>query len=283
MRAMDWNDLRYILTLARAGTLAAAARRLAVNQTTVARRLAAAEAALGTRLFDRVEGLLRPTKAGELAIARAAEVEEQVKALEDGIGDADAAAAGLVRLTAVPILVNRLVIPALPSFRATYPRIQLELIAEPRNVSLTRRETDVALRLARPDGSGAALTRRIGQWDYAVYGPRKEVAGPLPWIGYEEGLRHLPQARWLAAKAKADGPSPVSVNDAEGLFQLIYAGQGKSLLPCRIADRDRRLRRLDPRVALSREVWLLTLRELRHQRRIEAVVVWLQSLFAAKP
>ena len=108
MQAMEWSDLRYVLAIARAGTLAAAARRLGVNQTTAARRLAAAEAELGARLFDRADGVLRPTRAGEAAIARAARMEREVEALEQGIGDADAAAAGLVRLTAVPILANRL-------------------------------------------------------------------------------------------------------------------------------------------------------------------------------
>jgi Transcriptional regulator len=62
MQAMEWGDFRVLLAIARGGTLAAASRRLGVDQTTVARRLAAAEAALGTRLFERVEGALRPTK-----------------------------------------------------------------------------------------------------------------------------------------------------------------------------------------------------------------------------
>ena len=83
------------------------ARRLAVNQTTVARRLAALEAALGARLFERADGLLRPTKAGELELVRTAEVEQEVGALEQGIAGADREPAGLVRVTAVPIQIGR--------------------------------------------------------------------------------------------------------------------------------------------------------------------------------
>jgi DNA-binding transcriptional LysR family regulator len=278
--AMDWDDLRYLLTIARGGTLAAAARRLGVDQTTVARRLAAAEASLGARLFERVDGVLHPTKAGAAAIARAAQVEAQVNALESGIGSDDAAPAGLVRLTAVPILINRLIIPALPSFAAAYPRIQLELIAEPRNVSLSRREADIALRLSRPERGGATLTRRIGRLDYAAYGPRGCAAERLPWIGYEDGLRHLPQARWIASATDGGKTAPLLVNDAEAILQAIHAGLGKSLLPCRIADRDQRLKRLAPEVVLSREAWLLTHNEVRHHGRIAAVIAWLQDLFA---
>ena len=131
MQAMEWSDLRYLLAVARAGTSAAAARRLGVNQTTVSRRIAAAERAIGARLFERIDGLLSPTAAGKAAIARAAQVEEAVTGLERDIGGADAAPEGLVRITAVPLLVNHVLIPALPDLLAAHPRLRLELIAEP--------------------------------------------------------------------------------------------------------------------------------------------------------
>jgi len=271
---MDWSDLRYVLTVARAGTLAAAARRLGVNQTTVARRIAAAETVLAARLFERRDGTLHPTKAGEAAIARAAQVEQEVLALERGIGDADAASAGTVRLTAVPILANRLLIPAVPRLFARHPRLRLELIAEPRNLSLTRREADIALRLARPE-SGAALTRRIGRLDYAVYGPRRRKPDDLAWITYEEGLSHLPQARWIAAQGHE--AAPLLLNDAEAIVQAARAGVGKSLLPCFVGEREPGLRRLSS-VELSREIWLMVHRDLRAQARIAAVIDWLVEL-----
>jgi DNA-binding transcriptional LysR family regulator len=273
---MEWSDLRYVLTIARAGTLAAAARRLGVNQTTAARRLLAAETALGTRLFERRDGVLSPTKAGEAAVARAAQVEQEVGALERGIGGADAAVAGTVRLTAVPILANRLLIPAAPKLLARYPELRLELIAEPRNLSLTRREADVALRLARPQ-TGAALARRIGRLDYAVYGPRRREADDLAWITYEEGLSHLPQARFIAAAARAEETAPLLLNDAEAIVQAVRAGLGKSLLPCFVGDHEPGLKRLS-RVVLSRDIWLMVHRDLRAQARIAAVIDWLLEL-----
>lgn len=231
MQGMEWSDLRHVLAVARAGTLAAAARRLRVNQTTVSRRIAAAERALGARLFERSDGTLRPTRAGEAAVNRAAQVELEVEALERRVTGTDAAPAGTVRLTSVPILVNRLLVPALPKLYAAHPRLQIELIADQRNLHLTRREADIALRLARPE-SGTALARRIGRLDYAVYGPRRRAANALPWITYEEGLGHLPQARWIDAAAGKDVPVSLRVNDAETILQAVRAGLGKSLLPC---------------------------------------------------
>ena len=281
MQVMEWSDLRYVLAVGRAGTRAGAARRLGVDQTTVARRLTVAEAALGTRLFRRVEGVLRPTAAGEAAIARAAGVEQEVAALERGISGADSRPAGMVRLTAVPIVVNRLLMPALPAFCAGHPGLRLEVAAEPRNLDLTRREADIAVRLARPE-RGAALAKRIGWLDYAVYGPRQRKAVALPWITYEEGLSHLPQARWIAAAARAGGLAPVALNDAETILQAISAGFGRSLLPCAVADGISTLRRMDGGPpALAREVWLLVHRELRSQARIAVTIDWLQSLVAS--
>jgi DNA-binding transcriptional LysR family regulator len=280
MQGMEWSDLRYVLMVGRAGTLAAAARRLGVNQTTVARRLAAAEAALRARLFERKDGMLHPTKAGEATIVRAAQVEQEFLALDRGIGGADAVAAGTVRLTAVPILTNRLLIPALPGLFAQYPRLRIEIVAEPRNLSLTRREADIAVRLARPE-AGTALARRVGRLDYAVYGPRRRSAGTLPWITYEEGLGHLPQARWMAAAAQDGEPAPLLVNDAEAIVHAVCAGIGKSLLPCFVGEREPRMRRLGRGVVLSREIWLLVHRDLRPQARIAAVLDWLMELMPA--
>jgi DNA-binding transcriptional LysR family regulator len=275
---MDWNDLRYLLAIARAGTFAGAARRLDVDQTTIARRLNAMEGALGTQLFVRSGGSLSPTKVGEAALEHAARIEREVDALEQGIGDADQAVAGTVRLTAVPILINRVLVPALPELSAEYPSLRLELIAEPRNLSLTRREADIAVRLARPE-AGAALTRRLGYLDYAVYGPTSRSSDSLPWISYEEGLTHLPQARFVT-KAIRDGAmsGPLAVSDAESLLHAIHADIGKAVLPCLIADRDQRLRKLSGRApVLSREIWLLTHRELSRDPIIKAVIAWLEG------
>lgn len=276
---MDWNDLRYVLTLSRAGTLAAAARRLNVNQTTVARRLDAVQRALGARLFERVDGAFHPTKAGEAAIAHAARVEQDVANLERGIRNVDHEVSGSVRLTAVPMLINRLIVPALPELQARHPRLRLDLIADSRNASLTRREADIALRLARPETGRSILARRLGQLDYAVYGARDALPDRLPWITYEEGLAHLPQARWIEAASRGESPAPLSVNDAETLLQAISAGLGKSLLACFAADAATGLRRLSgAKPVLSRELWLLTHAELRRQARMTAVVDWLGDL-----
>jgi DNA-binding transcriptional LysR family regulator len=287
MQELDWNDLRYVLAAIRGGTLADAARRLLVNETTVARRIARIERHLGARLFGRVGGRLSPTEAGEAVLAHAERIETEIGALESAVRGADRIVAGSVRLTAVPILINRLFVPASERLRAAHPDLHLELIAESRNLSLSRRETDIALRLGRPSREQAAVARRIGRLDYGVYAAPSAIPGEgaerLPWIGYDEAMSELPQSRWIAAAAAGDAaPVALRVNDAEAILQAVCAGLGRSLLPCAIADRVPGLRRLDgPSPALSRELWLMLHPELRPLARIRAVADWIVETVAA--
>jgi DNA-binding transcriptional LysR family regulator len=256
-----------------------------VDETNVARRLSRAETVLGARLLERRDGRLHPTEAGAVLLAHAERIEREVDAVRETVAGADQAATGTVRLTAVPVLINRILIPALPPFLGLHPGLTLELIAEPRNLSLTRREADLALRLARPEQGLGTLVRRIGRLDYRIYGPSGRGWDDLPWITYAEEMAGLPQARWIREQGRRrPGIAPLLVNDAEAILQAIAAGLGKSLLPSAIAENR-------PGVAgepatppvLSREVWLLLHPDLRDLARIRAVVEWLAATLHPAP
>jgi DNA-binding transcriptional LysR family regulator len=279
VQEMDWNDLRYALAAARGGTLSEAAKRLGVDETTVARRVARIERRLGVTLFERTAGRLEPTGAGAQLLAHAERVESEVGALETALAGADRIAAGSVRLTAVPILINRVLAPAAGALLAAHPGLRLELVAEPRNLSLSRRETDMALRLARPSREAAAVVRRVGRLDYGVYA-RADLAGEdLPWIGYGEEMADIPQARWIAGASRSE--PRLRVNDAEAMLQAVRAGLGRALLPCAIAGCDPALARLDgPAPALGREVWLMLHPDQRGLARIRAVADWVAATVA---
>ena len=86
---MDWNDLRYFLAVADQGSTLAAGRALRVSQTTVARRIAALEEALGLPLFEKRQAGYTLTPAGEELVDRA----RQVEAATEGFTEASAALA----------------------------------------------------------------------------------------------------------------------------------------------------------------------------------------------
>jgi DNA-binding transcriptional LysR family regulator len=139
-------------------------------------------------------------------------------------------AAGTVRVSAIPLIVNRLLMPALRDLYAAHPQLCLQAIAEPRNVSLTKREADIALRLARPDREQKVIARRIGTLSYAVYGPSGRTAGSLRWITYDPGMMVLPHVAWIEKAIRLDrgAPASLTVNDSEVALHAIRAGIGKS-------------------------------------------------------
>lgn len=291
MQRLNWNDLRYVLALARGRTVAVAAKRLGVDATTVTRRLRAAEVALGAQLFQRLpEGGLRLTEVGERAIRQAESAEMAVSELVSTVKDADAAPTGTVRVSAVPTLVGRVLVPAAAALTQRHPMLQLELVGDPRSVSLTRREADLALRFARPEPEAGRvlLTRRLGHLTYAAYAPATcspGAAAALPWVCYEDSMATLPQARWLAAASRLDGGAYVAVNDAEAIIQAIRAGIGRSILPCVIGDDESGIRRTTAPTTLPplpvRDLWLLTHPDLQPLARIVAVTQWLASTIVA--
>jgi DNA-binding transcriptional LysR family regulator len=275
---LQWSDLRVVLALGRDRRLSAAARSLGVDQTTVARRPAALEASLQGRLFLRERGRLLPTALGEQAIARAEEVEAAVLALETLAGESGTAVSGRVRITAVPILVNQLIVPRLPGLLQRFPGLAIDANADSRNLSLGRRETDIALRFARPEG-GSGLCRRIGALAFSVYAARNaEDPAGLPWVTYEERFLHYPQARWVAHNVSPEALARLRVNDAEGLAQAVRSGLGRGVLPDFMAARDPALVRVSEAPVLHRDLWLLVHPDLRQLPRVAAVLGWLADL-----
>ena len=286
MQIANWNDLRLLLAVKRRQRLAEAARSLAVDATTVSRRLAAAQKAAGRRLYRRLpDGRLSLTDEGEALAAIAERIERDVAALDDG-ASSGAGAAGVVRLTAVPFLVNRVLAPAAGQLFADHRNLRLELIAEPRDLSLTRRETDMALRLARPRVGGLQVkARRLAVLSYAAYAAAASKSEARTWITYDESMAQLPQARWMAAAIKrGDGrASALRVNDVEAALEAVATGLGRSMLPRCVADRDPRLRRLplDPEPSWTRELWLLVHAELADLPRSRAVAGWIEEILGA--
>jgi DNA-binding transcriptional LysR family regulator len=131
-------------------------------------------------------------------------------------------------------------------------------------------------------------TRRVGMLRFAPYVAKshaKRGATPPPWIGYDEAMAHLPQARWMQDAMKKDGglPARLRVNDLEAALEAVAAGHGQTMLPCMIADADKRLRER-PVEGLpqntARELWLLVHADLAGLERARVVARWIEDLFS---
>lgn len=146
MTMMDWNDLRHFLAVAETGSTLAARRQLAISQTTVARRIAALEAALGVRLFERRQAGYRLTKAGEALIEPARAVAAAADRFAESAATRARAISGSVRLTADELISVTLLPPILQALHEALPGIRIELDVADDKRDLAAGQAEVALR-----------------------------------------------------------------------------------------------------------------------------------------
>ena len=275
-------DLRTLLAIAREGSLAGAARRLRVNHSTVFRRLAAIEARLDARLFERRSGSYVTTAAGEDLLRTAERVEAEVEALERRLSGRDLRLTGTLRLTAPDDIAEVLLMPLLAAFRRAYPDITVELVIDNRMLSLTRREADIALRPTRepPD---TLVGRRVATLASTVYRASSativgekdlaaETFADVPWIAWDEGAGPPAVAQWL--QRRIDHSAIVyRSNSLLNQASAARAGLGLAILPCFQADPDSGLHRvMDPPAELDTGLWLLTHPDLRRAARVRALL-----------
>ena len=269
------------LAVARRGTLTEAARELAINPSTVHRRLAQLEQTLGARLFDRSASGLTPTAAGEAMTPLAERVEDDVASVWTEIAHRDTRPRGRVRLTAPESMLPLLVEP-LGTFRSTYPEIDLLVEFSDRFLDLSRREADVAVRPV-PNPPEGAVGRRVGSVAWTIYAARRFRDQSLPWVHYALDLTRLPAARWQAERA--DGRLGMSVNSVPAMHSMIACSPSQGLLPCFVGDADPAIVRLgEPIEEAASQLWLLAHPDLRRTTRVRVLLdaLW-DALVAQRP
>lgn len=171
---MDWDLLRVFLVVAREGQMLAAARRLGLNHATVARRLDALEASLGTRLFERRPSGSTLTQAGERLLPAAERIETELIGVAEAARRSGASIAGTVRIGAPDGLGNLFLAAELGRFARDHPDLVVELVPLPRVFSLSRREADLAVCLDPPT-EGRLVVSRLGDYTLGVYASRAYV------------------------------------------------------------------------------------------------------------
>lgn len=277
----NWDDVRLFLALAREGSLSAAARRLKVDHSTVARRISALEKNLGLRLFDRLARGYVLTEEGETLLTSAARMEAEALALERQ-ASGRVTMQGNVRVSTSPMLASLYLTPRLVDFRRQHPDIRIALSGSNRVVDLNRREADIALRLTKPGESGL-IARRMGAVGFGLYASPTYLAATRPkdygFIGYDEVLGQISQQHWL--EQQLDGrPIVFLCSDMATMYHATCAGMGVAVLPHFAGSTDPKLRRVPADThAPDREIWLLVHPDLRHAPRIRVVMDYLVALF----
>lgn len=281
MAEFNWNDLRAFLAVARTGRLSAAAARLEADHTTVGRRIAALEAELGAQLFDRTPGGHVLTPHGERLMPMAETMESAAIRAAGELGEADQALTGVVRVGAPEGFGSHVIAPLMATLADRHPELEIQLVAMPGLVNLTKREADIAVTLSAPR-EGRLVSRRLVDYRLSLYAApaylearppirtRADMSGHR-FIGYIDDLLYAPELDYMHAP---DVEVTVRLQSSSLFAQLqaAKAGAGLCVLPDFIAAREHDLVRVLPEaVRLDRSLWLVTHADLRRLARIRAV------------
>ena len=278
----DWEDLRYFVAFSQEQSLAKAARHLKVDHATVARRIASLEQSLELKLVDRRPRAYVLTADGERIAERGKRMQEESFAVERmSIGGQDVVS-GEVVVSAPPSMANSVIAPHLGRLRAQHPAVYVRLIADTRNVSLIRREADIAVRLSRPVEADL-VARMIAVIPFALYASADYLASHVPedyeFIGYDDSMDGSAQQVWLDAQA-ASRPIVLCSNSLDVQLSAARAGVGIAALPYFLGDWDEELTVVESTGApLTRDVWLSIHNDLRHAPAIRSVMQFIADCF----
>jgi DNA-binding transcriptional LysR family regulator len=288
---LDWNDLRYFLAVAREGSTLAAGRSLRTSQTTVARRIAALERALGVPLFEKRQAGYALTPAGEELVPKAEQTELAATSFADAAAAQSRDSSGTVRITTQEIFAVTLLAPMLRELHQLHPQIRIELDDSQDLRELGDGEADIALRSVIDLHGAGTVGRRLCDDDWTLYCSRAYAAengvpatraqlkkhafigggGPKLWRSYSAWLRDL----------GLEGQVIMHHASATGMMSAIHSGLGIAVLPCIVADADPNLIRcIPPRDGHGRVMWLVTHERLRHTPRVRIVIDFLYDRFS---
>lgn len=287
----DWNDLKTFLGVAREGSILGASKSLGINQTTVARRVEALEAAMGLKLFERGQGGSTLTEAGADLLADAERMEAAASSLAHRAAAHQRGVAGTIRVTSTEILANAAITPGLAAFRNLYPDLKVDLVITDLPLNLEAGEADIALRSGDALIQSDLIARKIAEFPQALYASRDYLlARGLPTcledlrdhdlIVGDSPTTPLPGVAWMLEQVP--GAIPVArSNSMTNLLHALKAGMGIGPFGCLGADLEPELIRCFPPIAdLRPSAWIVTRRELKDAPRVRAFIDFFVPHFA---
>jgi DNA-binding transcriptional LysR family regulator len=286
---LEWSDFKVILALSRGGSVAAAGRILGVDSSTVSRRLAAVEEALGACLVLRGGREFRFTAEGTLALRTAEALETSILSTAAAIKSAKQAIEGSVKVTCVGAFFHVLE-PICEKLHQKYPGLSVEVLDSDEMINLAAGDADVAIRMAAPKEPDL-IARKAFDLGWCVYASKDYAATyGLPkdpeelrqhrLILFGEKRLHLEQFR-LLERFKSGNDSFIRVNSNEVALRVVLAGGGIATLPAFEAGQHD-LVRVFPQPQFSHTAYLVYHESQKDSARIRAVVDELMAYLASK-
>ncbi|MBP2230075.1 LysR family transcriptional regulator [Azospirillum agricola] len=277
MADFNWNDLRYFLAVARAGTLTTAAQRLRADHSTVSRRITALEEALRVTLFERRPSGFTLTTQGERLKDTAEAMESAAFLAQSMVADGDSSLSGPVRIGAPEGFGSCFLAPRIGGLCDRHPDLEVQLVAMPRVFSLSKREADLAISLSCPQ-EGRLYARKLTDYRLGLYATADYLDAHPPignraalashdFIGYIDDLIFAPELDYI----EAIGTITPRIKSSSLVAQMkaTLAGAGLCMLPAFIARSEPALVPvLQEEVTITRSFWLIVHEDMRSMARI---------------
>ena len=275
------DDLLILLAVGRTGKYTTAADELGLNHTTISRRIAALELAVGGRVLARVSGGWELTELGREALAAAEAVEAAVRSLSTEAGG-KRALEGVVRISATDGFSAYIAAPAAAAVQREHPNVAVEIVAATRRASQQRSGLDVEIVVGEPTVHRAKALR-LGDYCLGLYGSREYLRTHgvpsgvadlhrFPLVYFIDSMLQVDDLDLATSFAPAMRESVTSTNVFVHV-EATRASAGLGLLPCFMADRHGDLVRvLTGDVAIQLTYWLVTRAETLRRPEVSAVV-----------
>ena len=242
---MDWDKLRIFHAVAEAGSFTHAGDQLNLSQSAVSRQISALESHLKVPLFHRHARGLILTEQGELLYRTAHEVFGKLAMVEAQLGESKDRPRGPLRITTGVSFGATWLAPRIHEFMEMYPEIMIELLLEDRELNLSMREADLAIRLAPPTQPDLIqrhlMTVHIHAYAAASYIKKAGMPQTADDLGDhrlivygEGGGAPISEANWLLQIGLPKGQQrrpALRINSVYGIKNAILSGAGIGALP----------------------------------------------------
>ncbi|OED47606.1 LysR family transcriptional regulator [Leisingera sp. S232] len=162
----QWDDMKVFLAVAREASLSGAGRVLKMDPATVGRRIARFEAALETPLFVKSPQGYALSAAGDRLLVHAEAAEQAMRAGAEALSGPSDTMSGQIRIGAPDGSANYILPQVCAQIAEANPDLDIQIVALPRVINLSRREADMAVTVSAPT-AGKLLVQKI--CDYRLH------------------------------------------------------------------------------------------------------------------
>ncbi|AVO39087.1 LysR family transcriptional regulator [Pukyongiella litopenaei] len=231
----QWDDLRVFLAVAREGSLSGAGRVLKLDPATVGRRVARLEAAVSAPLFVKSPQGYLLSAAGERLLEHGEAAEQAVRSATEALAGSSGSLSGQIRVGAPDGCANYLLPRVCAGIADDNPELDIQIVALPRVVNLSRREADIGIAVS-PPAAGPLLVQKITDYRLSLVASRRYLrrTAPIRCLGDLRGRRVIGYIPDMIYDAELDylrdlGIERVALASNSVPVQLRLAAQGDGL------------------------------------------------------